>query len=315
MKPCAPVVSVETNRLLETYLRHCRCEKRLDAKTIKAYRCDLEQFLGWLSTRSQVWNDVAKHDMGAYIAHLNSLFAPASAKRKIASVRAFYAYCESEESITVTPFHGLRVSIREPKRLPRTIPLADLGRMFECAAGEPSSSTYDRFRRSRDRAIIEVLIATGVRVSELCNLDDADFDETAKTLLIFGKGAKERIIQVENDSTLEALARYRRQRDAWRVECDGSLFVNRFGCRITEQSVRSMIAALAEHANASTHVTPHMFRHTFATLLLEEDVDIRYIQRLLGHSSIKTTEIYTHVTNTKLRAILKDHNPRKAIDK
>lgn len=301
--------------LLETYLAYCRLGKRLDAKTVKAYRCDLEQFFGWLALRSDscAWHEVAKADVAAYIAHLNSMFAPASAKRKVASLRAFYAFCEAEELIAVTPFHGMKVSIREPKRLPRTIPVGDLGRMFAAIAVESNASAYERFRRARDRAIVEVLIATGVRVSELCNLDDADFDEGAKTLLIFGKGAKERIIQVEDAHTLAALARYRELRDAWRAERDDALFVNRFGCRMTEQSVRAMVAALAERSQASTHVTPHMFRHTFATLLLEEDVDIRYIQRLLGHSSIKTTEIYTHVTSTKLRAILKDHNPRKAI--
>lgn len=307
MKPCV--------LLLETYLNHCLCEKRLDTKTVKAYRCDLDQFFAWAESRSCAWDRAAKADIAAFIAYLNSQFAPSSAKRKIASLRAFYAYCESEELISVTPFHGLKISIREPKRLPRTIPLSDLNRMFENEGAVDSSpgSSYDKFRWARDRAIIEVLIATGVRVSELCNIDDADFDEMAKTLLIFGKGSKERIIQVENASTLAALAHYRAARDAWRVERDAALFVNRFGCRITEQSVRNMVAALAERTNASAHITPHMFRHTFATLLLEEDVDIRYIQRLLGHSSIKTTEIYTHVTSTKLRAILQDHNPRSAI--
>lgn len=300
-------------RVLETYLNHCRCEKRLDAKTVKAYRCDLEQFLAWTTGRPCMWSEVAKGDMAAYIAHLNGRFAPASVKRKIASLRAFYAYCETEELVPVTPFHGLKVSIREPKRLPRTIPLADLNRMFDQAEGASGESSYEQFRHARDRAIIEVLIATGVRVSELCGLDDADFDGVSKTLLIFGKGSKERIIQVENESTLSAIESYRAQRNVWRVERDPALFVNRFGFRMTEQSVRNMVASLAERAEASTHITPHMFRHTFATLLLEEDVDIRYIQRLLGHSSIKTTEIYTHVTSTKLRAILKDHNPRSAI--
>lgn len=300
-------------RVLETYLAHCGCEKRLDAKTVKAYRCDLKQFFAWAGARTCAWNETAKPDMAAYIAHLNGRFAPASAKRKIASLRAFYTYCEEEGLVPVTPFHGLKVSIREPKRLPRIIPLSDLNRMFDQAEDASGESSYERFRRARDHAIIEVLIATGVRVSELCNLDDADFDDMAKTLLVFGKGSKERVIQVENPSTLAAIESYRAQRDAWRIERDPALFVNRFGCRMTEQSVRNMVASLAERSEASIHVTPHMFRHTFATLLLEEDVDIRYIQRLLGHSSIKTTEIYTHVTSTKLRAILKDHNPRSAI--
>ena len=327
MKSNVSPLPSNADRVLETYLVHCRCEKRLDEKTVKAYRCDLGQFLAWTASRQLVWSEVMKGDVSAYIAHLNGSFAPASAKRKVASVRAFYAYCEDEGLVAMTPFYGLKVSIREPKRLPRTIPLADLSRMFEQGADVARDSVYERFRHARDRAIIEVLIATGVRVSELCGLDDQDFDPVAKTLLIFGKGAKERIIQVESGCTLDALERYRVCRDAWLSACSAAagvvaspegraaLFVNRFGNRMAEQSVRAVITAIADRASASTHITPHMFRHTFATLLLEEDVDIRYIQRLLGHSSIKTTEIYTHVTSTKLRSILRDHNPRNAIGK
>lgn len=345
------VVQTTGEQLLETYLDHCRCEKRLDKKTVKAYRCDVGQFLTWLVICEKGdWHNVEKSDLSAFISHLNAHFAPSSAKRKIASMRAFYAYCEDEELVPVTPFRGLKISIREPKRLPRTIPLADLNSMFRAAYaddggvateesrranrlskskfGELTQSntsnaavSYQAFRRARLRAVIEVLIATGIRVSELCSLDDSDFDSLAKTLLVFGKGSKERVIQIEDDCTLVAIASYQECRNAWRTYLagepaiapkDSPLFVSRFNRRLTEQSARSMIASLAKSA-AAAHVTPHMFRHTFATLLLEEDVDIRYIQRLLGHSSIKTTEIYTHVTNTKLRTILKDHNPRKAI--
>lgn len=325
----------DTNPTLDAYLFHCRCEKRLDAKTLKAYRCDLEQFETWLASRQGAVISVGKSDLAAYLGYLNAHFAPSSAKRKIASLRAFYTYCEAEELVSASPFHKFKVSIREPKRLPRTIPLADLNGIFhelysselDVSGGAPEKDapdttnlTYRPFCLARDRAIIEVLLATGLRVSELCGLDDQDFDQTAKTLLIFGKGAKERVIQVENESTLEALANYLISRDAWRSEkpreAPGSsspLFVNRFNQRLAEQSVRALISKHANRADASTHITPHMFRHTFATLLLEEDVDIRYIQRLLGHSSIKTTEIYTHVTSVKLREILKEHNPRNAI--
>lgn len=325
----------DTNAALEAYLHHCQCEKRLDAKTVKAYRCDLEQFARWLEYRHVTVALVGKGDLSSYLGYLNAHFAPSSAKRKVASLRAFYSYCEAEGLVPTNPFHGFKVCIREPKRLPRTIPLADLNGIFrelyssepnavasspEGSASDHAKGGYRPFCLARDRAIVEVLLATGLRVSELCGLDDRDFDQTAKTLLVFGKGAKERVIQVENESTLDALTDYLAWRNAWQSvkprEAPGSsspLFVNRFNQRLAEQSVRALIAKHANRAAASTHITPHMFRHTFATLLLEEDVDIRYIQRLLGHSSIKTTEIYTHVTNAKLREILKEHNPRNAI--
>lgn len=325
----------DTNAALEAYLCHCRCEKRLDAKTVKAYRCDLEQFEKWLESWRGTVTSVGKGDLSSYLGHLNARFAPSSAKRKIASLRAFYSYCEAEGWVPANPFRGFKVCIREPKRLPRTIPLADLNGIFreinssessafpgtlEGSVPDPSKGGYRSFCLARDRAIVEVLLATGLRVSELCGLDDQDFDQTAKTFLIFGKGAKERIIQVENESTLDALEDYLARRNAWQSSKPGAasstsspLFVNRFNQRLAEQSVRALISKHASRAAVSTHITPHMFRHTFATLLLEEDVDIRYIQRLLGHSSIKTTEIYTHVTNAKLREILREHNPRNAI--
>lgn len=326
----------KSNTTLEAYLNHCRCEKRLDEKTLRAYRCDLGQFMEWLEHHQVAAFLVDKSDLASYLGHLNARYAPSSVKRKIASLRAFYAYCETEAFVPVSPFHGFKISIREPKRLPRTIPLADLSGIFhELYSAEPEASggraengvlhsaaeSYGAFCRARDRAIIEVLLATGLRVSELCGLNDEDFDPYAKTLLIFGKGAKERIIQVENESTLAAIALYLANRDAWRCgkfsdsySSSKPLFVNRFNQRLTEQSVRALISKHAKRAAVSTHITPHMFRHTFATLLLEEDVDIRYIQRLLGHSSIKTTEIYTHVTNAKLRKILQEHNPRNVIE-
>lgn len=325
----------DANATLDAYLCHCRYEKRLDAKTLKAYRCDLEQFEEWLISCHGTFTSAGKAELTSYLGHLNARFAPSSAKRKIASLRAFYSYCEAEELVPASPFRGFKVSIREPKRLPRTIPLADLGGIFrelyssesDAFAGSSEGSVpdlskggYRPFCLARDRAIVEVLLATGLRVSELCGLDDQDFDQTAKTLLIFGKGAKERVIQVENKSTLDALVDYLAKRNAWQSakprEASGSsnpIFVNRFNQRLAEQSVRALISKHANRAAASIHITPHMFRHTFATLLLEEDVDIRYIQRLLGHSSIKTTEIYTHVTSAKLREILKEHNPRNAI--
>lgn len=161
----------------------------------------------------------------------------------------------------------------------------------------------------RDIAVIELLFATGMRISELCSLKPSDIDLESSNILIYGKGAKERIIQLGNQEVIDALALYR-ETFAKDIKICGYFFVNRLKHKLSAQSVRFMINHYAELAGISQHITPHMFRHSFATLLLEQDVDIRYIQRMLGHSSISTTEIYTHVSNTKQKYILVNKHPR-----
>lgn len=161
----------------------------------------------------------------------------------------------------------------------------------------------------RDAAVCELLFATGIRISELCALSFCDIDLNDNCILIYGKGAKERKLQIGNTHVIEALRQYISvYRD--KIISRGSLFVNQSGNVFSDQAVRRMLNHYAKLASIELHITPHMFRHTFATSLLEADVDIRYIQEMLGHSSIHTTEIYTHVTMAKQRDILTTKHPR-----
>ena len=301
---------------VEDYLQYCTLEKKLDPKTIKSYRCDLSQFLTWLASEKRLFNRETLH---AYIVALNAKFSVSSVKRKLASIRAFASYLEETES-SDNPFRRLRISIKEPKRLPRTIPIETLNTLFKALYTKQDAvreTQYSQFRTARDRAIIELFIASGIRVAELCLLNMESINLSNKTIRIMGKGSKERIIQIENKNTIDSLERYVQTLVETRPEqCfqqEKPLFLNRFGGRISDQSVRNIIRHWIEVAGLSVNITPHMFRHTFATLLLENNVDIRYIQRFLGHSSITTTEIYTHVTSSKMRDILKTHNPRSAL--
>ena len=152
-----------------------------------------------------------------------------------------------------------------------------------------------------------------MRISELCSLKPQNIDLENNTVRIYGKGAKERILQVGNPDVLSALRLYY---ETFRedIEICGYFFVNRLDRRLSDQSVRFMIDRYAKLANLEQHITPHMFRHSFATLLLEQDVDIRYIQQMLGHSSISTTEIYTHVSNGKQKDILFHRHPRNLME-
>ncbi len=164
----------------------------------------------------------------------------------------------------------------------------------------------------RDIAVLELLFATGMRVSELCSISTETINMNNGTIRIYGKGAKERIIQIGNPDVRAAVKRYY-VAFSEQIQGTGWLFVNRQGNHLSDHSVRNMINGYATRAGIEQHITPHMFRHSFATLLLEEDVDIRYIQQLLGHSSITTTQIYTHVTSKKQRDILTTKHPRNKI--
>ena len=171
-----------------------------------------------------------------------------------------------------------------------------------------ANSLYQKRCIIRDIAVIELLFATGIRISELCSLRPADINLYDQTVLIYGKGSKERKIQLGNDNVISILHEYQEEcHDD--IQACGYFFVNRLKRRLSEQSVREMINKYCSLAAIDLHITPHMFRHSFATCLLEADV--RYIQEMLGHSSIHITEIYTHVAMSKQKDILTTKHPRK----
>lgn len=305
--------SQENDQLLKRYLNYCRYEKGLTDKTIKSYRIDITQFSLFLG-KTLIYCD--KGDMQGYLSSLHGIYKVKSVKRKIASLKAFYNYLECEEIMDQNPFAKLRVKLHEPFLLPKTIPLTSIDLILQCAYktrdANKSTQSYSYKSNLRDIAVLELLFATGMRVSELCSISTETIDMNNGTIRIYGKGAKERIIQIGNPDVRTAVKRYY-EAFSEQIQGTGWLFVNRLGNHLSDQSVRNMINGYATRAGIEQHITPHMFRHSFATLLLEEDVDIRYIQQLLGHSSITTTQIYTHVTSKKQRDILATKHPRNKI--
>lgn len=296
-----------TEQTIQYYLKVCECQRRLSPKTVKAYRIDLKQLLQFLADQ-----ELNKETLACYIVQLNQAYKPRSVKRKIASTRAFFQFLEDEEILEFNPFQMIRIKIQEPKVLPRTIPL----RVIESMLRDAHTQLEQGEKRKREialceTAIMELLFATGIRVSELCGLNVEDVDLTDGQIKIWGKGAKERLLQIENPSVLSVLKQY--SAESGRTASQ-PFFVNRRGARISEQSVRLILRHYTESVAPSMHITPHMFRHSFATLLLEADVDIRYIQRMLGHSSIVTTQIYTEVAISKQREILKNKHPRNQME-
>ncbi len=297
---------------ISEYIEYCEYRKRLDSKTLKAYKIDLKQFEIFCTNLSDCF---AKSVVDDFITNLHKQYKPKTVKRKIASLKAFFHHMEYKELLNENPFAKLDIRFREAKLLPKTIPFHSIQTFLSTlyAQKELAESEYQLRCCIRDIAVIELLFATGMRISELCSLKPSDIDFESSNILIYGKGAKERIIQLGNQEVIAALVLYQEtfKKD---IEFCGYFFVNRLQHKLSEQSVRFMINHYAELAGISQHITPHMFRHSFATLLLEQDVDIRYIQRMLGHSSISTTEIYTHVSSTKQKDILVHKHPRNLME-
>lgn len=298
---------------LSLFLFHCEMEKKLSEKTIKAYRCDLNQFNIFIEGKDICKID--KEDIKTYFSEL-SKYAPRTVKRKIATLKAFFSHLEFEEEIDISPFRKIRAKIKLDIVLPNTLNIAEISTILQKAYGYKSEVT-DRSRYLykeviRNIAVLELLIASGIRVSELCSLEFKNVATDFSSVKVMGKGSKERIIPITNTATQDALKNnyllFKPQ-----IENTSFMFINRFGNQLSEQSVRFMVKAYAKKAKIERTITPHVFRHSFATLLLEEDVDIRYIQHLLGHSSINVTQIYTHVNERKKKELLAVKSPRNFV--
>ena len=299
------------------FLFHCQYEKDLSDKTLRAYSGDLKQFRLFLSQHetSDFVQDVDKSVIRAFLKALHKRYGPRSIKRKVASLKAFLNYLEYEDKITANPFRKMRLTLDKAKPLPKTLSIESVEAILRTAYAERNSlrrETVAWKEAVRNSAVIELLFATGMRVGELCSLEFRHVDLGTGSLLVQGKGRKERRIPICQGAALDAL-RYYREAFAGMLDPAGAFFVNRYGRAITDQSVRLMVAHMARNAGVSEHVTPHMFRHTLATLLLENGVDIRFIQFLLGHSSISVTEIYARVNEKAQREVLEKRHPRGEI--
>lgn len=288
---------------ITSYLAYCRQNKRLDPKTIKAYRIDLTQFA--VATTDTNINNINPDIIKSYIATLHNTYKPKTVKRKIASLKAFFSYLEENAFISASPFLKIHTKFRESVQLPRIIPLNTIEKLLSTIYlyHHTAKTNYSRHSSIQAIAIIELLFATGIRISELCSIRIEDIDLTNASLKINGKGKKERLLHIGNSACISALFNYSQ-------EFINEILKSGLFFPISDQVVRRTIRKYCRIAGIEMHITPHMFRHTFATSLLEADVDIRYIQDFLGHSSISITEIYTHTTLKKQREILNTVHPR-----
>ena len=291
------------------YLDHLRVERGLSPATIAAYSSDLRAFAAHAPGVGH-WERSAEPAV-EYLAALGRPprpLRPSSHRRKAAALRAFYRFCFGEELITVDVASMLELP-RQSRRLPDTLDVEEVGALLDAPDAEDPTGL-------RDRALLELLYASGLRVSEATGLDLQDLSLDGGFVRVIGKGDKERLVPV-GDVALAALSRYLDEvRPRWLASAarpirrGGPLFLTRRGRRVDRMSAWRSIRRAAQGAGILSRVTPHTLRHSFATHLLEGGADLRVVQELLGHASISTTQLYTHLTGERIRQVYARAHPR-----
>lgn len=297
----------EIIREMDNYLHVCEVQRELNYKTVKAYRIDIYHFWDYMTVNKLLLD---KKGINSYLDYLHGKYRQRTVKRKIASVKAFFNYLDYEERIENNPFNRVRVRFKEEQLLPRSVSQETLEKLLKYMHQQKGNEELSKWKRRlilRDICVIELLFMTGMRISELCGLHQDSIDLSKGIIRVYGKGAKERIIPIGNAKVLQLLKEYEEE---FEKEIEGNFFVNRYGDPLSTQTVRLMLQHYTKAAGIEQHITPHMIRHSFATLLLERGVDIRIIQQLLGHASIVTTQIYTNVASEQKKKILEMYHPR-----
>lgn len=284
---------------IPSFLYHCGSERRLSALTVSAYAADLKDFAVRAGAATILAEITADH-LKAYLGVLNDerALSVATVRRRFATLQGLFKWATTDETFE-NPFVRWRPKLKRPKRLPRALARPELSNLLSTAQARATSGTTSELTF----LAVMLMAATGIRVSELCALTIEDMSPDGSTFRVRGKGSRDRVVFVSNDWLQHRLHAWRVLR-AKSVGGAESLFIGRHGRGLSPAAVRGRVKRLAKQGGASRKVTPHMLRHTAATMLIEEGVDIRVVQRLLGHASIATTEIYTHVADEALKRSL-----------
>ncbi len=282
-------------------------------KTLAAYTSDLKQF-GAALPRSARLSDVVPESIERWAFALKEEgYAATSIRRKLASVTAFFNYWVRRRALDRSPLWQLRLDLGGQRLLTRTLSQHEVHRLLveadvAASLGGRSAEMNRGFLALRNRAIVELMFATGMRVGEVASLTTADFLEEQRAVVVRGKGDRQRLAFLVDDRSYGVMKRYTASRRRVATNCR-ALFVNVFSCPLSAQGAAGVVSALARRAGIARRVTPHMLRHSVATLLLSNGADIRIVQEFLGHASISTTQRYTHVSKEHLLSKLKVTHP------
>jgi integrase/recombinase XerC len=295
-------LSPEDRQKIDAFLEHLAFEKRCSAHTVANYRRDLSALVDYCERAGRErWRELTTHDVRAFAAtaHRKGL-SPRSIQRRLSAVRSFFRYLIREKVLKRNPAADVSAP-KAGKRLPGTLDADQMARLLALPGDDPLTI--------RDRAMLELLYSSGLRLAELVALDVHDVDAADATVTVTGKGAKTRIVPVGRRA-LEALAEWRRTRVALADQEERALFVSRRGTRLAPRSVQERIVHWAKRQGMDRSVYPHLFRHSFASHLLESSGDLRAVQELLGHADVSTTQIYTHLDFQHLAQIYDRTHPR-----
>jgi integrase/recombinase XerD len=298
-------------RLLKKYLNFVKLEKRLALNSVEAYERDLTDFLNYLETRKTSLTAADSVNISEYVIHLSKdkNFSDRSLARSISSLRGFFKFLIEDDFITPELLEILE-PVKMKKSLPMFLTIEEVERLFNVI----DTTTASGFR---DRTILEMFYSSGLRVSELTELKLGNVFRKDQVILVFGKGSKERVVPYSDDAA-EFLHQYiDRIRHSLLRQGDFNdfVFINNRGQKLTRQGVWKKLKEFTNLAGISKEISPHKLRHTFATHLLEGGADLRSVQMLLGHASINTTEIYTHVEQQAIKREFEQKHPRENIDK
>ena len=287
-------------RYVDKFMNYLTVEKNASRHTITNYRIDLDSFGAFLGDKDV---SVVNHLMlRRFLAEMRTKnFSKKTIARKLASLRSFFRFLFREGHIKSNP-----TTILSTPKLDKKLPVfLDVNK----AAKLVQSPSVDDAPGMRDRAILETLYSTGIRVSELVGLDLDDIDFISAVIKVFGKGSKERIVPI-GEPALAALRKYTEDREENRTKDRNAVFLNKSGRRLTDRSIRRIVDKYIRLCGIAEHISPHSLRHSFATHLLDRGADLRSVQELLGHKNLSTTQIYTHVTMERMKAVYDKAHPR-----
>jgi integrase/recombinase XerD len=294
------------------YIHWLIAARDLSPHTIRAYEGDLAHFERDVGARADI-RGIAKEDLISFLeGQKEAGLSPASLRRRASALRGFCRWMASQEMIEEDPWGGANIVLGRPRRLPRALPSHELDRLLAflklaagVGVGDRRGPVRERPHEATTLLAVSLMVATGVRVHEVVGIRCEDIDLPARTMRLMGKGGRERHVFLTNDWITDFTDAYLNAREDLGL-CHSRLLFNLRHNPLTPPAVRLRLAKAAAAAGLATRVTPHMLRHTAATQLIEAGVDIRYIQRLLGHASLSTTEIYTHVSDGALKRVVSD---------
>ncbi|MBU4312402.1 MAG: tyrosine recombinase XerC [Candidatus Omnitrophica bacterium] len=287
-------------RYIQKFITYLKVEKNSSQHTLINYQIDLKDFNS--SIKQKPLENITHTDVRLFLARLKEKnFSKRSVARKMATLRSFFRFLCREGYIKANPATGLQTPKIE-KKLPLFLDTNQVVRLIE------SPDTSDVYGM-RDRAILETLYSSGIRVSELVGLDNDRVDFISGVLKVYGKGKKERLAPV-GDRALKAMRGYIEKVDAAKIKDKKAIFLNKSGRRMSDRAVRRVVDKYIRKTSLSEKISPHSLRHSFATHLLDRGADLRSVQELLGHANLSTTQIYTHVSTERLKAVYEKVHPR-----